>query len=1027
MFLNIKKSPATVLLSKLSLALAAATVVTSSQGVMAAPVPEVGEWDGVTASAKLDGPYEDIRQSGKGGFLSYYTQPWRAYMDTWPADRFLESMGVNFNIGAKNAEAVAQILSESGIRQARIEFGWGDFDYHTEKLEGAKRKNAIEILQLFQKKGIRPLLLLNSHHAAPCPFRNITVEFVADAKKGDTTFKVKDGTAIRVGYTGPMYTPEYSAAKPLITKVDADGTCHLSAGLGDDLKAGPQPLWELKYRPFHGFNEKNATPEENAMWKASAYATFDGWMKYIEETAEMAVEALGTKGKPDAGFDMEVWNELTFGSNFLDLNNYYEKKWEFTELISHTRTRPVQADFRPDAVTDFKREGILAIFARTLDYMNEHAKEYPGVKVDNGFDNQWTFDSGAESWPNQGAISRHFYLGGWWEISPKTARPDMGTLDALGNLDGVKGPRDWYDIEPGTNYIPTLRAGMPEWGYSNFQFEKIITDVMPDSRLSGGVHGRYTHNGDFHQVELWQTEFNYGRAALMEEIFKQTKADRDDPKMLALDDRLGGKFALRSYLFQNHKGLARLYMFAPGDPPYNIGMFSPLFFKALEKSDGKLTPEVRALVPSFYKGLAWLTKQMEASTPLAAPRPLRVDALTEYKPRLMIPGKGTPQHPHRYNRDHFAILPYQVTASKFLIPYYVVTVDASHIWQPEKDPFDPSRYDMPEQDFDVTIGNVAGANAKVSAYDPLTNTSVPVAVLKSTPCTLTVKLKTVDYPRILVVEEQKIGPQILDPKVSTDKDGVLSLSWKTNIPVNAVKVTYGKDWQNRAANELTVPGGKQEYSLKIPTGQKGVLAARIKVAANGLSNVWPRWDEDPRGQVVVPGSTRADVSPMIVSTPTGPTAQVGDFIAPEGVTLPVVEPNVTRRYSLKLPQGTTFSGAPDDREATIGTGANAIRIRAHYTTESGRNSEALLPFAAVGDIANRRLVKLPSGVSATFVDFIFRAEQHPGVVNLHQKYLLIPVEKTNDVLVLSAQGTPAAMQAQDKLITAIFASVLTTP
>jgi len=1010
-------------------ATAALIVASSVQCVRAdAPAPQQGEWDGVTASARLDEPYENPLQARAqtAGLLSYYQQPWRSYMDTWDARQFNGSLAVNFNVSDKAAEATAQILSQAGVRQARVEFGWGNFDYEKETLLGDRRKQMIDTLRLLQRHNLRPLLLLNSHHAAPCPFRNLRVELTQDAKKGDKTFKVKDGSAIRVGYTGPMYGPEYCAAKPMITRVDADGTCHLSTGLGDDLKAGSQPLWELKYQPLHGPKRVGAKDDaENAMWAASAQATADGWVNYVAQTCEIAQEALGTKGKADAGFDLEVWNEITFGSNFLDINNYYDEKFNF-EPLKYSHTRPMQAGFSPDATLDFHNEGYGTLFSRTCDYITARAAQYPGVKVDNGFLNQVPYGSGADSWDGQGAISRHFYVGNWTDISTKTARPDMGTIDAVGNLDGVKGPKDYYDIVPGTNFIPTFRAGLPEWGYTAFQIEKVISNLLPDARLGGS---RYTHNGDFKGVELWQTEFNYGRAGMMDAIFKETKLPRTDPKMLALDDFIGGKFTLRSYLFQNHKGLKRLYMFAPADGPYNIGMFSPLYFAALEKSGGKITPEVSAQIPSVYKGLEWISKRMEAGEKLDAPRPLRVDELVEYKPRLVFAGDGTAKHPSRFNRDWFAFLPYQLAANRFLVPYYVVTPDASKIWQPAKDVLDKTRYVMPDQEFDVTVGNCAGAGAKVSAYDPLFNVSVPVKVVKATPTTLTLRLQTTDYPRVLEIEEAKVGPQILEPKITSDASGTLSLSWKTNVPVGGAKVTYGKDWTNRGAQEVALAGGKSAYSVKIPTGQKGVLSARIKVAANGLSDVWPRWDQDFGGQVVVPGSTVGDLKPAaLIATAEGniPATPIL-FAAPNGAALPVVERDAVRGFELRLPKGTALSGAPDDREGSIGSGANALRLRVRFFAGGAGNAAGQLPFAAVGDVVSKKLVSLPSGLGATLASYKFLYEAHPGMTNLGQQFLLVPVgadpKNRNDLLILSVSGTPAALEANSSTLNAIFAGV----
>src|SRR5258708_6071114 len=60
---------------------------------------KIGEWDGVTESAELQGPYEDwIQQEIPFGRTSFYLSPWRGYMDTWPASKFLNCLGINFNL-----------------------------------------------------------------------------------------------------------------------------------------------------------------------------------------------------------------------------------------------------------------------------------------------------------------------------------------------------------------------------------------------------------------------------------------------------------------------------------------------------------------------------------------------------------------------------------------------------------------------------------------------------------------------------------------------------------------------------------------------------------------------------------------------------------------------------------------------------------------------------------------------------------------------------------------------------------------
>ena len=994
-------------------------------------LPAPGAWDGVTEKAKLDRPYEDPRQALiPFGINSYFAHPWRSYMDTHPASQFLGSMGFCYNSDPKYLEPVLQFMSEAGIRKVRTEMGWGNLDWD-DRMTGENRTNALEFLRLARKYNIRPLMLLNAHHSAPGPVREVSVSLMQDAKKGDRSFQVRpdDVSKIRVGYTGPMKADEYCAAKPLITEVKPDGTCVLSGPLGGDLTAGTLQLKELKYQPLHGVKLKGGDQQANAEAAASAAETQEGWKKYVAEICNLGLEGMG-----GADFDLEVWNEQTFGSNFLDINNYYDPDREYDGQVEYTRLRPQEPGIRPDARKKFRLEGPMVLVGLTVDYVRSRP-ELAGVKVDNGIGNQWPWNGGGDNWPGQDAYSRHYYHGGWNDISPETVpHPDHATMNALGEKEGQRPekPRDWYDIIPGSNFIPTTRIGHPEAHHCGWKTESLIRDVLPDSRLGGEPlrHGRFTHNGDYKTPELWQTEVNFARDKFFNELFDKTEVKREDPRAHVLDDYMTSKMLLRQYVFHNHKGLRNLYMFGSGERPFAINMVGQAFYQALDLSGFQLTDDVRKAAPSVYRGLGWLTQQMEASEPIVAPRRLSVEELWEYKPRLVFAGDGSAARPHQWNRDWFAFLPYQLTADKFLVPYYVMTVDAHFSWNPEKDPFDPARYAMPEQDFEVVIGNCAGKGAKVSAYDPLTNESVPVELVKDK-CSadrLAVKLKAVDYPRFLVIEEAKPGILIQDPKVTSGEDGTLNVSWQTNISAKSAKITYGKDWPNRGANEKVLPSGQREYDVKIPAGAKGILAARIFVKADGLTCVWPRWDEDPQGQTIVPGSTSADVRRLKFDGPGFGSGKANEeavaLEAKPSVVLPVKKEDATYRYAISLPKGVTFTGPSDDQEAFLGEGKNRVKLRVRYISGGNRNLvEGALPFLAVGDEIKKTKVKLPSGTVATLVELNFVPELHAGLSEVRQRYLFIPAGRENaDFLVLAAEGSLVAMKNQEDTIQAIFAS-----
>ncbi len=814
----------------------------------------IGQWDGVTPSAHLADSYEDPKQFNVPfGMISYYNNPWRGYMDTWPASQYLRLPGAMWNLDNRYAEPICQLLQESGIRSVRLEVGWNNIGWNDDLTPTAKA-NLESLLGVFEKHGIRPLILLNANHGIPGPLRSIPITVATAASAGDKTIKLSEWSQVRPGYSG-FANPQYIACLPFITAVDRDGTAHLSTGLPYPVSAGVQAIQDLKYQPFQGTVLANGTPVP------AAQDTFNGWMKYVEAVGAAARAGLGTAGKPDAGFDLEVWNELTFGSNFLDINNYYDAKFNFSQQFTYTKTR-LQTGLKPGAQLTFTAQGAQCILPMTVDYFTNPANGYPGVNVITGFSNEQPWDGGGSMWPGQAGFSRHYYTGGWTDCSPanQIGQSNQGYINALGNLDGQLTGADYTTIVPGSDYVPTFRCSFPEFWHSGMKTECITRDVVPDNRDSdmpaySGVHGRYTDTGDLHPAQVWQTETNYWRAPFLQQIQQQTGAASNDPRLLALDAWTDGKMELRQYVFHAHKGLTKIMNYCLGVDPCDFGMIPQTMLSALDQSGNTLTDAVRQMEPPGLKAMTWINTTMSAGQPLAATCPLTVQDLIEYQPRLVFAGDGTAAHPSKYNRDQFAFMPFQLSANQYTIPYYVMTLDVTHVWNPNADPLDPSRYDMPSQQFDVTIGNIQGQGATVSAYDPLKGTVVPATVVASTPTTLTVRLQAVDYPRFLQVTEAKNSPLISQPQAVYAGHGQVKVTWHTNIPVKAV-VTYGTDWTTRAAKTITVPASSQlTGSVTLSGCNPGVVAVRIKAAsATGLTTAWPRWDEDPAGQVVVPAT-----------------------------------------------------------------------------------------------------------------------------------------------------------------------------
>ncbi|MFO0925903.1 MAG: hypothetical protein U0736_02560 [Gemmataceae bacterium] len=76
-----------------------------------------------------------------------------------------------------------------------------------------------------------------------------------------------------------------------------------------------------------------------------------------------------------------------------------------------------------------------------------------------------------------------------------------------------------------------------------------------------------------------------------------------------------------------------------------------------------------------------------------------------------------PSTPDRYHRDDFVCLPYQLDAGRLAVGYYVMTRDVTHAWDADRDVFDPARYVMPDQDFELDAGQCPRHHVGVGSAD----------------------------------------------------------------------------------------------------------------------------------------------------------------------------------------------------------------------------------------------------------------------------------------------------------------------
>lgn len=697
--------------------------------------PPADDPPAVTSATSLSGPYEDpIQAEVPFGRRTWYLAPWRAYMDTRPASQFLNCVGITMNADGVEGEAAAEVLGEAGFRHARIEWGWSSLTWDGAMGDVDARRNQVACLK---RNGLRPLILLNAHHGQPCPVHRHRVTVAHDAAAGAREIVLADTSALRAGYTGFLDQGNYIAGYPLIERI-TDGTCALSAPLAKAVKAGPLELVELKYRPFSGAVNADGTPNPYAA------ETVRGWMDYVATVCATARTGLGSEGAADAGFDLEVWNEYSFGSSFLDIGNYCSPKPQFREPIAY------RAHGREATGTE-------AILPMTVDWAAKHC---PGTKVISGFANQRPWDNGSEMWPGQAGISRHYYTGlEQVRIDPEHVPvPNSGPLDALGKPDGKPDGKDWHTVVPGSFFVPPHIVAMPEWWYYAYKTEFITRDLQPWPSAGFTQHNRFAHPGTGRPAEVWNSETNLFREPFARQVATDAACAPGDPRLRALMHEIGARGLLRQILFSAHKGVTAMTVFACRSADSELGVIPEAFYDLLKQDGGKLTARVRAAAGPQLAAMGRLVRAFADGEAIDVPRKLTLDHLVEHDPRLVFHGDGTPGHPDRWQRDDFACLPFQLAPDRFAIGYYVVTRDMAMVRDPTKGALDIARYAMAPQTYDLTLGNLRGESAQIEAWDPITDRAVPVRVLAATTSSLTVRVSAVDYPRLLRVRESTPGP-----------------------------------------------------------------------------------------------------------------------------------------------------------------------------------------------------------------------------------------------------------------------------
>lgn len=635
------------------------------------------------------------------GTRSHWRQPWRAYLDTVPAQRLRDAVGINFNVDAAKAPAAARLLARSGFKRARVEIGWGSVSYDhrggISKVPGVRAR-----LEALRSNGIRPLILLNAHHGRPCPLRTFSATITAPAAAGQRTVKLDRGSAGAVvpGRTGLDRLTPGKAAGILFTAVDRTGMARLSRPLPRALAPGVYQASTLRYPPFSSPLLANGRPNP------AFEATMRGWLAYVGVVTREVKRVVG-----DDDFDVEVWNELSFGSDFLDRNTYYDP--------------PVDPK-----VLNVTQE----ILKRTVAWLRAPAHGVSHVGIGDGFSNQTPFPAGSTSPPGLTALDKHPY-------PPLRSFPRNAAFDPIRPLDGrgqSEGHRDsqgaWHD-----EFVPSYTAFFPEYALSAIQTESMVRDLSPiPTNVNGTAHGRSTNPEGAPAPTLWITELNVDPLAR-------------NPQFSARDVRhIQAKAVLRSLTAYVNKGVSAIHFYAASDP--RLGLVDPAFLRAAGAAAGGDSGD--ATGGQTMTAVRRLVGALNGARPVRRQRRISLRAISDTHGHRQFDGDGTAAHPPLYDRDVLGFFPYQLDARRFVIPVYVMTRDMGRVYDSDAPTSDPRRLDLPAASFRLDIGGIDAANARIGATDPLTGATVAVRVVSRARGGLVVELPATDSPRLLTIEER---------------------------------------------------------------------------------------------------------------------------------------------------------------------------------------------------------------------------------------------------------------------------------
>jgi hypothetical protein len=627
---------------------------------------------------------------------SHWLQPWRAYLDTWPASRMRDAIGIGVPAKSFDTEQLS-VLAEHGFARGSLVMQWAAAQYaDPQTINDGEKARLVVRLQVMRKAKLRPLLLLYGHEGTPAPLMPWRLNVIEAAPVGARTVKVSMGDVARIvpGRTGFNELTGYIAAEVLITNVDAGGNAALSRPLPVALASGEHDVSTLAYLPW-------TTPVLVGGQPNPAFEeTLSGWLAFVRSVVAIAQTTLG-----DDGFDIELWNELVTGSRYLNINNYYDPPID-TSLEVRTIAR--------------------AIVARTTSMLRNSGLPVPHMGIGNGFANtDWTFASSTED-PGITAMDRH--ISNQTLLFPAEATLETArALDAMGSPAGHRDPSGvWIEA-----FSPTYDVLFPELPltailpYAARRPGQIIRDLAPITTLdeNGVAHGRNIGPpGAKIPPDVWITDVSTRPRSGASAPLGWSGADRI---------RFQTKSVLRTLSAYVSKGASALFFYAPEDD-----------LALVDHSDPAGGPILQAL--------ARFRAAFDGPELLTTKRSLSFIGVRGCDNSLLLKGNGTPAFPDLVQRDAVAFFPFQKSDTQFIAATYVMTRD---LMQEHAAPGTARRFDLPERAYDLVIEGVRGNDVLVEASDPMDGRSIEITVKARSANRIVVTALLTDSVRLLHLSE----------------------------------------------------------------------------------------------------------------------------------------------------------------------------------------------------------------------------------------------------------------------------------